>query len=196
MMALVTLALVGAILRGNRREIVAACALGAFVLTPILGIGIALGLVVWTVARHRTRSSSHNDDEAALAELTALGLSAGLTFSAAANAAATAVPGEASARLHQAIRVGGGMDAGTANGQDLLVVAHRALSTGAPLRAAVSGYATTLRNEERSRELMAARRLPVKLLFPLALLILPGFLILTIGPTVLGSLERLGLGVL
>jgi pilus assembly protein TadC len=33
----------------------------------------------------------------------------------------------------------------------------------------------------------------VKLLFPLALLILPGFLILTIGPALLGSLERLGL---
>lgn len=196
MMALGALGLVAAILRGNRREIVAACALGAFVLTPILGIGIALALAAWAVARHRPRSSSHSDDEAVLAELTALGLSAGLTFSAAADAAATSVPGEASARLHQAIRVGGGMDAGTVDGRGLLVVAHRALSTGAPLQSAVSGYATTLRNEERSRELMAARRLPVKLLFPLALLILPGFLILTIGPAVLGSLERLGLGVL
>ena len=74
-----------------------------------------------------------------------------------------------------------------------MIVVRRALSTGAPLQPAVSGYATTLRNEERSRELNAARRLPVKLLFPLALLILPGFLIVTIGPAVLGSLDRLGL---
>ncbi len=75
----------------------------------------------------------------------------------------------------------------------LFVVARRALATGAPLAPAVSGYATALRNEERSRQLTAARRLPVKLLFPLALLILPGFLLLTVGPAVLGSLERLGL---
>ena len=85
------------------------------------------------------------------------------------------------------------MDVNTADGHGLMVVVHRALLTGAPLEPAVSGYATTLRNEERSRELTAARRLPVKLLFPLALLILPGFLILTIGPAVLGSLERLGI---
>ncbi len=193
MMALAALALVAAILRGNRREILAAGALVAFVLAPVLGIGISLGLAVWAVARRRPRSESHSEGEAALAELTALGLSAGLTFSAAASAAATAVPGEASARLHQAIRVGGRTDTGTGDDQGLTVVVRRALSTGAPLQPAVSGYATTLRNEERSRDLTAARRLPVKLLFPLALLILPGFLILTIGPAVLGSLERLGL---
>lgn len=74
-----------------------------------------------------------------------------------------------------------------------MIVARRALSTGAPLIPAVSGHAARLRDEERSRQLSAARRLPVKLLFPLALLILPGFLVLTIGPAVLGSLERLGL---
>jgi hypothetical protein len=34
--------------------------------------------------------------------------------------------------------------------------------------------------------------LPVKLLFPLALLILPGFLLLTVGPALLTGLNRLG----
>jgi hypothetical protein len=33
----------------------------------------------------------------------------------------------------------------------------------------------------------------VKLLFPLSLLILPGFLLLTVGPALLGGLQRLGL---
>ena len=192
-MALAALALVATILRGKQREILAVGVLVAFVLAPLLGIGISLGLAAWAVIRRRPRSSGHSDDEAVLAELTALGLSAGLTFSAAANAATTSVPGEASARLNQSIRIGGGTAATTVNDQGLMVVVRRALSTGAPLQPAVSGYATTLRKEERSRELTAARRLPVKLLFPLALLILPGFLILTIGPAVLGSLERLGL---
>ncbi len=193
MMTLAAVTLVVAILRGNRREILAAGVFMAFMLSPLLGIGVAFGVAVWAVTRRRSRSSDPGDDEAAIAELTALGLSAGLTFSAAANAAATAVPGEASFRLRRALRVGGGTDGNTADDDGLMIVVRRALSTGAPLQPAVSGYATTLRNEERSRELNAARRLPVKLLFPLALLILPGFLILTIGPAVLGSLDRLGL---
>ncbi len=192
MIALSVLALGVAVLRSNRREILAAGTLVAFVLAPNLGIVFLLGLAVWAAIRHRPRSSKHNDDEAVLAELTALGLGAGLTFPVAAGAAAASVPGEASARLRRTIRVGGRMDVNTADGHGLMVVVHRALLTGAPLQPAVSGYATTLRNEERSRELTAARRLPVKLLFPLALLILPGFLILTIGPAVLSSLERLG----
>lgn len=193
MMTLAAVALVVAILRGNRREILAAGVFMAFMLSPILGLGFLFGVAVWAVTRRRSRSPDPGDDEAAIAELTALGLSAGLTFSAAANAAAAAVPGEASLRLRRALRVGGGTDGNTADDDGLMIVVRRALSTGAPLQPAVSGYATTLRNEERSRELNAARRLPVKLLFPLALLILPGFLILTIGPAVLGSLERLGL---
>lgn len=193
MIALAAVALVAAILRTNRREIVGAGVLLAFVVAPILGMAFVLSLAIWVVARRRPRSPGHGDDDAALAELTALGLGAGLTFPAAATAAASVVPGEASARLRRAIRVGGDVTPGTVDDEGLMVVARRALSTGAPLQAAVSGYATALRNEERSRALTAARRLPVKLLFPLALLILPGFLILTIGPAVLGSLERLGL---
>lgn len=193
MIALAALAFGVAILRSNRREILVAGILAGFVFAPLLGIGVSLGVAVWFVARRRPRPSSPRDAEAMLAELTALGLSAGLTFNAAANAAADSVPGEASTRLRQIIRSGERMDAEAADGHGLMVVAHRALLTGAPLHPAVSGYATTLRKEERSRGLMSARRLPVKLLFPLALLILPGFLILTIGPAVLGSLERLGL---
>ena len=192
-MTLAATALVAAIVRGNSREILAAGVLTAFILSPLLGVGISVGTAIWAVTRHRSRSSEPGDDEAVLAELTSLGLSAGLTFSAAANAAATAVPGEASSRFRRVLRIGGGTDGNTADDDGLMTVVRRALTTGAPLQPAVSGYATTLRNEERSRELNAARRLPVKLLFPLALLILPGFLILTIGPAVLGSLERLGL---
>ena len=37
----------------------------------------------------------------------------------------------------------------------------------------------------------AARRLPVRLLVPVALLMLPGFVVLTAGPALLGAAERL-----
>ena len=92
MMGLAVVALVAAIVRGNRREILAAGVLAAFILSPVLGFGVSLGVAIWAVTRRRSTSSDPGDDEAVLAELTSLGLSAGLTFSAAANAAATAVP--------------------------------------------------------------------------------------------------------
>jgi tight adherence protein C len=75
----------------------------------------------------------------------------------------------------------------------LLALADRALVTGAPLLASIDGYATSLRRDERAAAVEKARRLPVKLLFPLALLILPGFLLLTVGPALLAGLDRLGL---
>jgi pilus assembly protein TadC len=37
----------------------------------------------------------------------------------------------------------------------------------------------------------AARKLPVKLTIPLALLVLPGFLLLTAAPAAVGSIQRL-----
>ena len=174
-----------------------AVAVGAGVLflvfAPIGGVLVLLGLGVWVVGRRVLRQRINEDGEAQLAELAALGLTAGLTFPVAVEAATDAVPGAESARLRRASRIRADPAQVPSDDPGLLLVARRALATGAPLAPAVSGYATALRNEERSRQLAAARRLPVKLLFPLALLILPGFLLLTVGPAVLGSLERLAL---
>ena len=39
-----------------------------------------------------------------------------------------------------------------------------------------------------------AKRLPVRMLLPLALLILPGFVLALIGPALAGSLARLDIG--
>ena len=42
-----------------------------------------------------------------------------------------------------------------------------------------------------AERITVARRLPVRLLLPLALLILPGFVVLAVGPAVLQALARL-----
>ena len=175
------------------REVAVGAALLLLFLAPIAGVTALLGLCAWVGGRRVLRPRTREDDEAQLAELAALGLTAGLTFPAAVNAATEAVPGTESARLRRAGRIQADPASVPSDDPGLFLVARRALATGAPLAPAVSGYATALRNEERSRQLTAARRLPVKLLFPLALLILPGFLLLTVGPAVLGSIERLGL---
>jgi hypothetical protein len=45
-----------------------------------------------------------------------------------------------------------------------------------------SGFAAERRHAEQACNLERARRLPVRLLLPLALLILPGFMVLVVGP--------------
>ena len=193
MMMLAAVALSAGICLGKWRAAAVAAELLLFVATPTVAVVVLLGAGAWMAARRVLRTKVEDDDEALLAELAALGLTAGLTFPTAVELATAAVPGDESARLRRAARTH--RESATASSDDpgLFLVARRALATGAPLAPAVSGYASALRDEERSRQLAAARRLPVKLLFPLALLILPGFLLLTVGPAMLGSLERLGL---
>lgn len=193
MMVVAALGLCLGICLGRWRVVVVAAELLLCLVAPIVGVVVLLGAAAWVVARRALRPKIEEDDGALLAELAALGLTAGLTFSAAVEAATTAVPGDESVRLRRAVRLHAEAGSVPSEYPGLFLVARRALATGAPLAPAVSGYAAALRNEERSRQLTAARRLPVKLLFPLALLILPGFLLLTVGPAVLGSLERLGL---
>jgi pilus assembly protein TadC len=75
---------------------------------------------------------------------------------------------------------------------DLGRVAAGAAVSGAPIAAAVTAYSRTRRHADHAKALERARRLPVRLLLPLALLILPGFVLLAVGPAVLEGLARLG----
>lgn len=178
---------------GTGRAVAGVAVLLMFLFVPVVAVMVVVVLAAAIIVRRAMRPKAREDDEALLAELAALGLTAGLTFPAAVEAATAAVPGQVAAKVRRAGRLHRDPERTPPDDPGLLLVARRALATGAPLLPAVSGYAAALRSEERCRQLNAARRLPVKLLFPLALLILPGFLILTIGPAVLGSLERLGL---
>lgn len=152
--------------------------------------------VVAALGRHFGRlipTANHGEsDPVLLADLTTLGLSAGLSFIAALRAAADHLPEESAQAVRRALRSPAGREeAGPATA--LFALADRALVTVAPLLASIDGYATSLRRNERAAAVERARRLPVKLLFPLALLILPGFLLLTVGPALLTGLDRLGL---
>ncbi len=67
----------------------------------------------------------------------------------------------------------------------------RAHRLGTSPRATLRGIATDLRAERRARAEELARRAPVKMLFPLVLLILPAFLLLTVGPVLLATVRSL-----
>lgn len=151
------------------------------------------------LVRSRRRQVPDQEGEVVLlAELTMLGVAAGLSFVASLAHAAEAVDGELRrevARVLARARVDGQAAAFAGAGgraADLYRLAGRALASGAPLAASLSGYVAASRDAARARRLAAAQRLPIRLLVPLTLLILPGFVVLTAGPALLIGLDRLG----
>jgi tight adherence protein C len=65
---------------------------------------------------------------------------------------------------------------------------------GTSVRGTLRAVSDELRSERRTRAEEAARRAPVKMLFPLVFLILPAFLLLTVGPVVLATVHSLRSG--
>lgn len=77
-------------------------------------------------------------------------------------------------------------------------VAHRlarAQVSGAPIGPALDAYIDSALDARRAAAVEAARVLGVRLLLPVTLLLLPGFIALVVGPTVLDFLFDLGPGV-
>jgi tight adherence protein C len=64
---------------------------------------------------------------------------------------------------------------------------------GAPVVAGLERLATEVRRDRRRRAEEAARRVPVKLLFPLVTCTLPAFALLTVAPLIAGTLGSLRL---
>ncbi len=138
-----------------------------------------------------------DDQVELLAELLVLGLTAGWGFAQTLVWAAARIEdpvGAEVAALVRRMRHDGAraLDGAGGHGADLYRLVARAQITGAPLVDAVDGFAKDRLMARRQRMLTAARRLPVILVFPLALLILPGFVLVTVAPTLIGALQRIG----
>jgi tight adherence protein C len=170
---------------------------------PVLAIGggLAAGMLLGRrrLRARRRRSEDAAADVAVLAEMVGLALSAGLTLSQALRAAGPLIhpslQREVATVLRRATRsgLGNALSAATGHGRRFFVLVARAVVTGAPLAPAVDSFVREAAAERRAVRLEDARRLPVRLMLPLALLILPGFVLLTVGPTVLAALERFAL---
>lgn len=179
----------------------AAGAAAAFAVQPVLTtLALAGGWIAvrWSrMAAARRATARTVEDAVVLAELTALGLTAGLTFSAALAAARPHVNAALQAEVDGVLRASRNhgvaralADGGGAAGA-LFVAAARAVATGAPLAAAVALHVREARANLHADRLARARRLPVRMMLPLALLILPGFVLVAIAPAVLSAFDRI-----
>lgn len=127
-----------------------------------------------------------------------VGLASGLPLPAALSVASeetgALVAAELRWVLRQSRRNGMAVALATAAGdltRPLLARLARAQVSGAPMAGAVSSYLAEEQGARRSHALEKVRRLPVTLMVPLGLLILPGFVVLFVGPIVVGSILEL-----
>lgn len=93
-------------------------------------------------------------------------------------------------RRSQQIGLGSALARSTGVLSPLLVRLAGAQTTGAPPGATLAGFLEERRVARKADRLEQARRLPVKLTVPLALLILPGFVLVTIGPALMATIEQ------
>lgn len=166
----------------------------------VLGVGLA-AVGVWRIAsqvserRHIVRRAEQ--DVAVFARGLFVAISAGLSpsaaFAVASEGLSAAVADEVASLVRASRKDGMALALAEADGRcgRLFGLLARAHTTGASMADAIAGYVEEQRESHRLKVTEAARRLPIKLTVPLALLILPGFVVLTVGPSVLESARRL-----
>jgi hypothetical protein len=161
---------------------------------------IASLLVVW---RKRRGSRGGEEEVMTAGQVMLVALTAGLPLPAALEVAAgtggPTVRAEIERVLRQSQRVGmvaALAGAGGAHTRPLLSRLALAQASGAPMADAVTAFLSAGRAARRSAALERVRRLPVLLMVPLGLLILPGFIVLFVGPVLLTSLSDMFGGLL
>ena len=162
------------------------------VLLPLVGVGAAAA----AAARRRYRRQPPVEPVDA-ARLIGIALRAGLSLPLSLAHAAAGLPDPTRSALQDILRRSSGLGLGpalAATRGPLGPLAHRLAGvhrTGASLSQTIDGLDRELTESRHATQLARARRLPVQLTLPLVLLTLPGSVLLLIGPTVVGELQRL-----
>ncbi len=180
----------------------------ALVLSPLAAP--ALGAAVWALpAFDQRRRRRRRRDELLrhlpeVTDLFVLAVGAGLTVPLAVAAVSRRAPGPLAATLAQAVeetnlgrRLADALDdiPGLVGEEARPLIGALVASDryGAPLLDGLVRLSAELRADRRRRAEEAARRVPVKLLFPLVFCTLPAFALLTVAPLLAGALRALRL---
>ncbi len=198
MLATATAAVALGVTTPTRRLTSVAVIGGSFLIHPLLGVIVAAVVLCAsrfvTIQRRGRRERDSASDVLLALDLMALAATSGLPFSNAAATAARLVGGPTGESISWACRR---LDAGLAHGlPDGLLgaafdAAHRSAVTGASLAGSLADLAHRAREDEAAVVQERLEKLPVKLLFPLAFLILPGFVLVAVVPTIVSGLSQL-----
>lgn len=183
-------------------------ALAGLAVSPLVSlVGLVAGLAAPVLrARHAATAADNRVREQLpeVVDLVTVAVAAGLTPALALGAVAARVPDALGDELRLAVartsageRLADAVEGITARLGDtvrpLTSVLVESARYGTALVPALDRLAVELRAQQLRRAEEAARRLPVKLVFPLVLFILPAFALLTVAPVLAGGLRSLRL---
>ncbi len=180
---------------------------GANVSTGIIGAALAIvavpvpmlicGAAATVVVAGRWRRKKARRSASALTAALLVGTAAGLSLQAALERARSALDARSAAELEAVLRdarrrgLAAALESATGDLAPLLGRLSRSQTSGAPLTASIEAYAAEDRQFRKAAAVERARKLPVRLVVPLALLILPGFMLLTAAPAAVGFLSHM-----
>lgn len=186
---------------GDRTAVLAGCCLTALLVAPVPTMAAALFAFAvhrFRGAAARTRVDRRRSEECFEAsELVALSLAGGMSIAAGHRAAMRHAAPLARAELAPLVdrmRVLGttpalvGDDGRMQAGSRAIAAAA---TSGAAALPALEAYLEVEAHRRHTQEVERVRRLPIRLMLPLTLLVLPGFVVMTVGPTIVESLARL-----
>jgi len=174
------------------------------VVAPVVALGVWALPVLRSRRRERRRLAALSADLPEVVDLLVLAVGAGLTVPLAVAAVARHAQGPLASELRRALddvghgrRLADALDDVPARAGDAARPLTAALVAseryGAPVVAGLERLAGDVRRDSRRRAEEAARRVPVKLLFPLVTCTLPAFALLTVAPLIAGTLGSLRL---
>jgi tight adherence protein C len=192
------------------RRLGTALVVAALALPVLPPLAVPAGAVAWALPalaarrRHRRMLAAVAADLPDVVDLLVLAVGAGLTVRLAVAAVARRAPGPLGAEL---ARAGHDADLGRRLADALDDIPERAGEAtrplvaalvaseryGAPLGASLERLASEVRADRRRRAEEAARKVPVKLLFPLVSCTLPAFGLLTVAPLIASAVRSLRL---
>ena len=163
----------------------------------ILGLALGGAVMLWGSSIPRpTRSKEF--PLAHLAALLEVAVAGGLSVFGALREVAALVGGEAAAEVNAALRAARSVGLAEALQSNhgplapLLRPLARPVRTGAAAQPVLSGLRRSIEAQQLTDLEARLERLPVKLVFPLALLMLPGLLLMIVAPSLLDVFSRLG----
>jgi hypothetical protein len=169
-------------------------------INPLIGLAVGAALVGWTrgrrIVRERDAISERRSEEILAADLVASGVEVGVSFDEAISVASGFVSTQVSSEMGRMSRIGhrvSGTDDDGSIIQAMFRMSRRSEVTGAPLAPRLRSLSESERAQDAADRQVRMQRLPVKLLFPLAFLILPGFLLVAVAPTFVGGISKLSL---